>query len=754
MKINCVIVIKIIIFTKTFLKNYKAKLFMILKNRLTALIFLLLTPLFSFCQIEWIDDDKGFYNLEKNEINLTTLPEFTKKVILKESDLVPTGQNGPLKISKYKFSSDKKKILLFTNTKKVWRYETKGDYWVFDLGSKNLKQLGKNLPESSLMFAKFSPDAGSVAYVSKNNIYVENLANNSIKKITQTNGSRKLINGTFDWAYEEEFGCRDGFRWSPNGKSIAFWQIDANTIRDFNMINTTDSIYSFTIPIEYPKVGETPSSCKIGVVDIATAKTKWMLVPGDNRQHYIPRMEWASNEELIIQQLNRKQNESKLMYLNAKSGLANTFYQESDKAWVDIRSSWNNDNPAGWEWIENGKAFLWISEKDGWRHIYRISKDGKSEKLLSKGNYDVISPAGVDEKNGLLYFLASPNNATEKYLYKIAIDGSNEPQKISPEIQEGTHNYQMSPNAVYAQHSFSNYYTSPLNEWISVSQHQALVESEDISKKIDPTKKEKSNVSFFKITTQDGIEMDGWMAKPKDFDPSKKYPVLFMVYGEPASQTVVNRWGAGKNGLYDGNMAEDGYIYISVENRGAPAPKGREWRKSIYRNIGIINIRDQAMACKKIIETYPFVDASRIAVHGWSGGGSSTLNLLFQYPELYQTGISVAAVANQLTYDNIYQERYMGVPQENKEDFIKGSPITHAKNLIGNLLYIHGTGDDNVHYQNAELLINELVKHNKQFQLMAYPNRSHSISEGEGTRKHLNALFTKFLKENCPPGAK
>jgi len=248
--------------------------------------------------------------------------------------------------------------------------------------------------------------------------------------------------------------------------------------------------------------------------------------------------------------------------------------------------------------------------------------------------------------------------------------------------------------------------------------------------------------------------MDGWMAKPANFDPNKKYPVLFSVYAEPAGQQVTDRWGIGKNALYDGDMANDGYIYMAIEGRGAPAPKGREWRKSIYRKIGIINIRDQAMGCKKVLEKYPFIDASRVAVHGWSGGGSTTLNLLFQYPEVYQTGISVAAVANQLSYDNIYQERYMGIPQENLEDFVQGSPITHAKNLKGNLLYIHGTGDDNVHYQNAEMLVNELIKHNKQFQFMAYPNRSHGIREGEGTRKHLNGLFTKFLRDNCPPGGK
>jgi dipeptidyl-peptidase-4 len=265
--------------------------------------------------------------------------------------------------------------------------------------------------------------------------------------------------------------------------------------------------------------------------------------------------------------------------------------------------------------------------------------------------------------------------------------------------------------------------------------------------------KRNSNVEFFKVTTSDGVEMDGWLAKPKNFDPQKKYPVLFFVYSEPAGANVVDRFGMQRTAYYSGDMFADGYLYMTVDNRGTPAPKGRTWRKSIYRKIGRINIRDQAMAAKEIFK-WPFVDTSRIAVWGHSGGGSATLNLLFQYPELYQTGIAMSAVANQLTYDNIYQERFMGLPQENKEDFVEGSPITYAKNLRGNLLYIHGTGDDNVHYQNAEMLINELVKHNKQFQFMSYPLRSHGLKEGEGTRQHLSTLFTTFLKQHCPPGGR
>nr|MCH9659485.1 prolyl oligopeptidase family serine peptidase [Bacteroidota bacterium] len=344
-----------------------------------------------------------------------------------------------------------------------------------------------------------------------------------------------------------------------------------------------------------------------------------------------------------------------------------------------------------------------------------------------------------------------PENATQKYLYKTKLNGKGKHTLVSPKSLKGTHDYSFSSNGTYAEHSFTNHRTPRTKEFIKVANHKALTNKESIELNLSKLEKEQTT-EFFTIKTEDDVEMDGWMIKPNNFDPKKKYPVIFYVYSEPAGTTVTDTYNVGGS-IYNGNMAADGYIYISLDNRGTPAPKGREWRKSIYRKIGVINIDDQAMAAKEILK-WDFVDAERIAVWGWSGGGSATLNLMFRYPDIYKTGISVAAVANQLTYDNIYQERYMGLPEENREDFINGSPITHAKNLEGNLLYIHGTGDDNVHYQNAELLINELVKHNKQFQFMPYPNRSHGMREGEGTFRHLSTLFTNYLKLHCPPGGR
>jgi dipeptidyl-peptidase 4 len=705
-------------------------------------------------KLTWSADGNSFYVSEEGSIVQVSLTERNQNKLVTPDHLVPAGQTQPLAIKNFFFSADFKKILIYTNAKKVWRYETRGDYWVYNLSDSSLRQLGRTLPPSSLMFAKFSPDGTKAAYVSGHDIYVEDLSTHSSKALTH-NGSRKMINGTFDWVYEEELNCRDGFRWSPDSRSIAYWQINDSSTRDYYMLNTTDSVYSRVIPVEYPIAGQLPSPFKIGVVRIQDAKTQWMKIPSDAKNGtYLPRMEWAANDQdLIVQRLNRSQNESDIMLCNSKTGEVRTVYSERDNAWIDVLSEWDEDyKMGGWDWLNNGKEFLWASEKDGWRHIYRISRDGKSQVLITNGSYDVIDISLVDEKNNLLYFMASPDNATQAYLYQCSLDGKGAAVRVTPANEPGTHAYEISPNGKFAEHHFSNYYTPADGEWISLPDHRALDGSEP-AKPVNPADSVASNISFFKIVTSDGVSMDGWMQKPVPFDSTKKYPVLYYVYTEPGSTTVKDEFGVTHCHVYPGDLAKDGYIYISLDNRGTPAPKGAAWRKSIYRKIGRLNIQDQANAAA-IINKWPFVDSSRIAVWGWSGGGSATLNLMFQHPEIYKTGLAVAALGNLETYDNIYQERYMGNPLETKDDYVKGSAISYAANLQGNLLYIHGSGDDNVHFDNAEMLVNELVRYNKTFQFMEYPNRTHAINEGPGTSEHLHNLFKNYLNAHCPGGGK
>ena len=711
--------------------------------------------------VVWNESETGYFTIKDNNIVLVSTRGKEDKVILSSS------QVNNLEIESFSFSQSKNKILIFTQSVKVWRYNTRGDYWVYDFKKNEIQKLGRNMSGSSLMFAKFSPNERFVAYVSKEksesgirnsstsvNIYLESLDDRTIKKLTSSNGTKKLINGTFDWVYEEEFGCRDGFIFNEDGTRIAFWQIDANQVRDFYMINNTDSIYSYTIPVEYPKVGEDLTPARIGVINLTNEEITWMKIPGEQNKFYLPRMTWMpGRNDLMIQQLNRKQNHSKIYIANANNGRTELLMEEKDDAWVDLRSSWPYQVQAGWKFINNGKEFLYTTEKDGWSHIYRFDITNKTEYLVTKGNYDVVKPLAYDEKNESVYFIASPENPTERYLYKTSAKGDGKLIRVTPDVLEGSHNYQISTKAKYAFHSFSNYFTRPMQAIVSLPNHKFINENQNMIEKYDLEKKKDHPLEFFEITTVDDVTMEGWIVKPKNLDKNKKYPVLFYFYSEPAGQTGVNRYGAGNNGLYDGNLGEDGYVYVTFDGRGTPSPKGRAWRKAIYRNIGRINVRDMAMGAKAVFEKYEFIDTSRVAVHGWSGGGTATLNCLFQYPEIFHTGIAVAAVANQLTYDNIYQERYMGDPKESYQDYVDGSPIKYAKNLEGNLLYIHGTGDDNVHYQNAEMLANELIKHKKIFYMLSYPNRSHGIRE-DGAYPHVRLMFTDFLRKNCPPGGR
>ena len=706
-----------------------------------------------FGPVRFLDNGEGYTSLEKSE-NVKEARDIIKyntksgerEILVPANLLIPEGDTTALSISNYEWSPDKNLLLIFTNTARVWRYNTRGDYWVLNLTTKKLMKLGGDAPESSLMFAKFSPDNNNVAYVSEHNIFVQNLNDGSITKLT-FDGSKTTINGTFDWVYEEELDDRDGFRWSPDSKYIAYWQLDAAGIGEFLMINTTDSIYSYTIPVQYPKVGTTNSACKVGVVSADGGKTIWMSVPGDPRNNYIARMDWTGNsDEIYVQKLNRMQNQLDIMLCDVKTGNVKTILTENDKAWIDI-----NDDM---HWYNDGKNFTWISERDGWRHLYDVSRDGKNVKLITPGNYDVIEIETIDFKNGWIYYIASPENPAQRYLFRVSLDGKGTVEQITPSDLSGTNSYQVSGSSNYAIHTYSNVNTPPVIDLVDLPSHKVvreLVNNEKLIKTINELKR--LPAEFFKVKTAENIILDGWVIKPPDFDPHKKYPVLYYLYGHPAAQTVLDRWG-GFNYLWYLMLAQNGYIIMSVDNRGTPAPRGRDFRKYIYKNVGGLVSKDQAEAMEEIIKQYNFVDPDRVGVWGWSGGAVSTLNLMFRYPDIFKTGMAVAPVTDERLYDTIYSERYMSTPTDNADGYIESAPLTYAKNLKGNLLVVHGTGDDNVHYQNTERLINELVKYNKQFSMMAYPNRSHGIYEGQGTRLHLFTLLTNYLYNNLPAGAK
>lgn len=692
--------------------------------------------------VRWMKDNKGYSTLEKNnsvggrDIIKYEAKSGKRKVLVSANQLIPKGQKKPLSISNYEWSKDNSKLLIFTNTRKVWRYHTRGDYWVLNMNTGKLTQLGTSIERTTMMFAKFSPDATRVGYVSKNNIYVENISTGKVTQIT-TDGSTSVINGTFDWVYEEELSCRDGFRWSPDGTQIAYWQSNTKGIGTFYMINNTDSIYSKPIPLPYPKVGTKNSAVKVGVVSASGGKTNWFNIPGDPRNNYLARMDFIPNSnEVMIQQLNRKQNQNTVWIGNTKSMSLKTIFIDKDDAWLNI-----HDNIM---WLNNEKYFTWTSEKDGYLHLYKVSRDGKSFQTITTGNIDVVRINCIDPKGGYVYYTASPENYTQRYLYRSKINGKSKPERVSPKNQAGQHSYQISANAKYAIHGFQNAKNPNKISLINLQNHKTiriLENNKALKNKVDALNL--SPKEFLKVDIGD-VVLDAWMIKPKGFNPNKKYPIIFYVYGEPAGSTVQDNWAGGD--LWHQYLAQQGYIVMSIDNRGTRTPRGRDWRKSIYGQIGILAAHDQAAAAKKIFRTYPFIDTNKVGMWGWSGGGQMTMNCLFRYPDIYKSGLAVAFVADQRLYDNIYQERYMGLLEENEANYIAGSPITHAKNLRGDLMIIHGTGDDNVHYQSFERMANELIKHNKQFDMMSYPNRDHGI-RGGNTSYHLRQTMVRYWKK-------
>jgi dipeptidyl-peptidase-4 len=698
----------------------------------------------------WLKETGGYSRLKDSsvarggsDIVLHDPADEEPQILVSAELFIPAGSDRPLAISDYKFSKNLAKVLIYTNTKRVWRTNTRGDYWVLDRSSRQLHQLGGDARPSTLMFAKFSPGGRQVAYVRQRNIYLEDLQDQTIRCLTET-ASSDVINGTSDWVYEEELRLRDGFRWSPDGQKIAYWQLNTRGVQRFPLINNTDRLYPKITEIPYPKVGQRNSACRIGVIDLASGETRWMNTPGDRRDNYLAKIYWTpDSKQLLIQQLNRLQNTNRLLVANASSGKVVELTAERDQAWVNVHDELH--------WLDEGRGFTWISERDGWRHVYRVDREDGTAHLLTPGAYDVIRLLHIDEPGGWMYISASPENATRRYLYRVPLTGG-DPERLTPAQQGGTHSYQISPDARWAIHTHSTMDTPPRINLVKLPSHEqqrTLTDNSELQKRLN--KLNRAATEFHRVEIGDGVALDSWCIKPPDLNAKRRYPLLVYVYGEPAGQTVLDRW-SGSNYLWHLMLAQRGYVVMSFDNRGTPAPRGRAWRKCVYRQVGVLAPREQAAAVRKVIETRKYLDANRVGVWGWSGGGSMSLNAIFKFPELYHTAISIAPVPNQRYYDTIYQERYMGLPDDNVDGYIQGSPVNFAHQLEGNLLLIHGTGDDNCHYQTTEMLINELVRHNKPFSMMAYPNRSHSIREGKNTTRHMRELMTRYLETHLPAG--
>lgn len=681
-----------------------------------------------------------------------------RDVLISASDLVPQGAKEPLELQDYDWSPDMNRLLVYTNSQRVWRQNTRGDYWLFDRKTKTLRKLGGDVEPSTLMFATFSPDGSKIAYVHKNNVYVEDVESGAITQLTH-DGSDTIVNGTSDWVYEEELDIRNAYRWSPDSKRIAYWQFNTSTVKSYALIYDVGAPYEVVTHIPYPQYGVYPyvkqipypepgtpnSSVRIGVVGASGGETKWMDVTGDPEKSYIARMEWAGDSNTLeIQHLNRRQDTDDMMLADATTGATTVVHSEHDAAWVEVV----NDV----EWLHGAKDFLWVSEKDGWRHIYTISRDGKQEHLATPGAFDAVQVLRVDPQEQSVYYIASPESPTERFLYRSKLDGSSaSPERVTPAGESGTHTYNISPDFHWAFHIYSTIDTPPTTELVRFpDQHleRPLQDNTPVRAKVKEVIS--TPTEYLKLDIGGGTVLDAWMIKPNNFDATKKYPVLVFVYGEPAGQTVENHWG-GDQGIWFRFLASEGYIIASFDNHGTPAPRGHEWRKIVYGSVGVLSSKEQVAALQKLEETHPFIDSSRVAVWGWSGGGSNTLNLMFRSPDVYKVGMSVAPVADQRLYDSIYQERYMGLPQQNAAGYEAGSAINYASGLRGHLLIVHSPDDDNVHFQGTELLINRLVELGKQFDFMEYPGRTHSLSEGPNTHYHLYCLLTRYLEDHLPP---
>ncbi len=682
-------------------------------------------------EIVWMRDGIAYTALEPDASGNQDLYRIdaatgNKRLLARGAELVPAGTKTPVTIENYWLSADGTKLLVFTNSIRVWRQNTKGTFYVWDFAAHRL------LPVSAApgyqQFAKFSPDGRLVGFVRDHNLYVSDLAS-GVEKALTSDGGDNVINGTSDWVYEEELNLRDAFRWSPDGKRIAFWRLDQSAIRPFYLLNQ-DSLYPALVPVRYPKAGAANSEVKIGVVEITSGRTSWVDL-GPDKDIYVAAMGFVdSSAELWLTRLNRHQSRLDLLLADPQSGASRVIMTDSDSAWVDANQP---------RWIDGGKQFLFVSERDGYDQIYLFDRTGSLVRRVTPGEWDVEELYGVDEKRRVLYFSGASAGPLERQLMRVGLDGKGL-TRLSTE--PGTHRAEFASTFTLYIDTYSRAGVPPVQTLRRADGGLVRTIADNAKLRDELAALGLNRPEFITVPTSDGVTLNAWLIKPKGFDAARRYPLLMNVYGGPGSQTVTDSWG-GPNYLWHQLLAQDGYLVASVDNRGTGG-RGAKFMKVTYLHLGQYEAADQ-IAAARWFSRQPYVSPDRIGIWGWSYGGYMTSLSMFRGAGVFKAALAVAPVTDWRLYDTIYTERYMRTPQENPAGYDASAPLMYADSLSGSFLLVHGTGDDNVHFQNTVRLVNRLEAANKQFDLRIYPNRTHAIAGGN-TRENLYGLFTAWLK--------